>query len=206
VVVGDHGEGLMDHGHPFHGAQIHEEAVRVPFVVRWPGHIEGGRVIDSPTSIGDLAPALLQLAGEGAGGLDASARERAGRWFETVGTNDEPVFLYRRHYEPAELSPGFEVAGEQFGIRDGRWKLIEGPDEGRLELYDLETDPEERVNLAEREPARTAALRARLARWRSEADGELRRWQAEAGVGGPSRPGALDDEARARLEALGYVE
>lgn len=206
VVVGDHGEGLMDHGHPFHGAQIHEEAVRVPFVVRWPGRIGEGRVVASPTSIADLAPALLRLGGADPSGLGRAQSGRAGPWLETAEETDAPVFLYRRHYEPAELFPGFAVAGEQFGIRDGRWKLIDGPDEGRLELYDLEADPQERVNLAEREPERTAALRAQLARWRAEADGELRRWQAEAGVDGTSAPGVLDEEARARLEALGYVE
>lgn len=206
VVVGDHGEGLMDHGHPFHGAQIYEEAVRVPFVVRWPGRIEAGRVEKAPVPIVDLAPTLLQLAGLPQGRLGADGRARADRWLEAREAGDDAVFLYRRHYEPAELMPGFTVAGEQFGVRQGRWKLIDAPDEGRRELYDLEADPGERTNLVDREPERTAALLERLDRWRADADGQLQAWRSAAGEHAPGPQPELDAQSRARLEALGYVE
>ena len=85
------------------------------------------------------------------------------------------------------------VRGEKLAVREGRWKYIEAPEEERRELYDLESDPRERVNLAEREPARAAALAERLARWRRDT---------------PAAPPAasVSPEDAERLEALGYVE
>ena len=53
-------------------------------------------------------------------------------------------------------------------MRSGRWKLHEFFEDGRLELYDLEADPGERTNLADSDPARTAALHAELVAWRSQ--------------------------------------
>jgi len=51
-------------------------------------------------------------------------------------------------------------------IRDGDWKLMEFFEDGRLELYDLKHDVGEAKNLAVDEPARAAAMQARLAAWR----------------------------------------
>jgi len=120
VVTGDHGEGLMTHGHMYHGVHVYEEAVRVPLIVRWPGRVPAGRVVAAPFAIVDLAPAILELAGVesadalGARGLaarllgepvedapaervaHASARPVAGA-ADTDG-GERPVFLYRRHY------------------------------------------------------------------------------------------------------------
>jgi arylsulfatase A-like enzyme len=107
---------------------------------------------------------------------------------------ERPIFLYRRHYEGEEIAEGIRVKGEKLGMRVGRWKLIDGPEEESLELFDLEADPEERVNLAEREPERVAGMRLRLRRFR------------EAQARGDARPVPLSDEDRKRLEALGYVE
>jgi len=206
VVVGDHGEGLMDHGHPHHGAQIYEEAVRVPFVARWPGRIEPGQVVTTPTAIVDLKSALVEVTG-GEPVEPAFLAYRLGAEPAAPsepGEEAAPVFLYRRHYEPADLTDTISVRGEQYGVRHGRWKLIEAPEEGRIELYDLESDASERENRAEAEPERVAELATLVDRWRAEADAALRAWRAAAGH--PPSEHALDPDERARLEALGYVE
>jgi arylsulfatase A len=51
-------------------------------------------------------------------------------------------------------------------VVERRWKLLEYLEDGRLGLYDLEMDPEEKTDLAGREPARAAELRAKLEAWR----------------------------------------
>lgn len=195
VVVGDHGEGLMDHGHGYHGAHIYEEAVRVPLIARWPGRIAAGERVSTPIAILDLAPTMLELLDLEAGEIGDQATSRAGRFLgQAAGAGDEPVFLYRRLYEPGELSDGTSVVGEQFGVREGSFKLIEAPEEGTIELYDLATDPKERENLADRHPERVAHLRQLLDAWKTRSER----------VRGPARP--LTDEEKARLEALGYGE
>ncbi len=194
MVVGDHGEGLMQHGHMFHGVHIYEEGVRVPLIVRWPARIEAGRVLPGPVQLVDLAPTILELTG--VQGSDAFRGESLARLLrgEESGDSERPIYLYRRHYEPGELTGGIYAAGEKFGIRVGRWKLIEGPDEKSLELFDLESDPGELSNLAASEPKHVERLRLRLSEWR-------RRHTRD-----DAEPVDLSEEDRARLQALGYVE
>jgi hypothetical protein len=74
-------------------------------------------------------------------------------------------------------------------VRDGRYKLIEGP---RPELFDLSRDPQESTNLFERQPSVAAALRTALAKI------------AGSGWGAMSVM-AVSPDVEERLAALGYV-
>lgn len=191
VVTADHGEGLFDHGHLFHDVFLYEEAVRVPLVLRGPG-VKAGRVLPGPVTLLDLFPTLLELLG-----LSAPAG-LPGRSFAAALAGGPPsgaaraIVLERRVFTSERVGT-IPVRGEKLAVREGRWKYIEAPEEERRELYDLESDPRERVNLAEREPARAAALAERLARWRRDT---------------PAAPPAasVSPEDAERLEALGYVE
>ncbi len=196
VVTGDHGEGLMQHGHMFHGVHLYEEGVRVPLIVRWPGRLPKGRVEPDPVGLIDLPPTLLELAG--VDGVDAHAGSSLAPHLrgEGGGSADRAVFLYRRHYEGGEVAPGVTAKGEKFAVREGRWKLIEGPEEQSLELFDLDADPGETRDVSGGHPDVVARLQRALSGWRAV---NLRP-DHEAPLHG------LDDEARARLEALGYVE
>jgi len=202
VVTGDHGEGLMAHGHMYHGVHVYEEAVRVPLIVRWPGHVPAGRVVSTPFALVDLAPSILELIGASpAAEADDALRPRGLARLLLAGPPtpedaSRPVFLYRRHYASGEeVGDGPPALGEKFGVREGRWKLIEGPEEGTLELFDLERDPGERANRVADEPERTEALRGAIAAWR-----------ARYGSAGDARVPPLSDEDRAHLRVLGYVE
>jgi hypothetical protein len=84
----------------------------------------------------------------------------------------------RFHYGWSELT----------AVRDGRYKFIAAP---RRELYDLQTDPGERNNLADANPQRVAAL------------GEITARSAAASK--PQAPQPVDPDVEERLRALGYV-
>jgi len=191
VIVGDHGEGLGQHGHMAHGINIYEEAVRVPLLMWWPEHLEGGSRVEAPVSVVDVAPTILGMLGVDLGdslpGRDLQPAI-AGR-SEPVYTH--PVVLYRRYYEP-RIVRGIPVEGYKLGVRSGRWKLIVGPAEGSLELFDLENDPLESANLAAERPETVSGLLARLQDHRRRADL----------LGGGEDIAATD---RARLRALGYI-
>lgn len=193
VVVGDHGEGLMEHGHMFHGVHIYEEGVRVPLILRWPGQISPGVVSPGPVMLTDISPTVLGLVGatarEGAQGQSIASILRGSGEVEA----ERPIHLYRRPYEGGEVVEGVYAEGQKFGLRRGRWKLIEGAEEGTLELFDLEADPGERINLAEQEPEVLARLRGEIQAWR----------RAHTRSVDAVLPSAED---RARLEALGYSE
>jgi len=195
AITADHGEGLMQHGHAEHGVHIYEEQVRVPLLLRWPGRLPAGRVIEAPVPSIDVAPTLLELLGA-APGPDAGLQGQSlvplldGRG-EVNG--ERPIFLFRRHYEPGQ-ERGIAVNGVKHGIRLGDWKYIVGPEEGTRELFNLARDPRERENLIEAEPERASELAARLDR---RLAGSARPLVA---------PDAISPEERERLRALGYVE
>jgi len=205
VLVGDHGEGLMQHGYLLHGPNIYEEAVRVPLIVRWPGGIRSGQTLDGPVEMVDLTPTILDLLGVEPPlppfqGRSLAAALRG----EEVLDPEHPVFLHRRPYESRmmETLPQYNpdgvdairVSGQKYGIRVGKWKYIVGVEEGTKELFDLEADPREQTNLYAKLPRRAAALASQLESWR----------ESHTSDGLAQVP--VSDEDRRRLQALGYVD
>ncbi|MEM9018403.1 MAG: sulfatase-like hydrolase/transferase, partial [Verrucomicrobiota bacterium] len=136
-------------------ADIYEGGHRVPFLVRWPARVEGGRVSDALVELTDVHATITEMVG---------ARPREG----TSGM-DSISFLPILTGELKTTRPNsvhHSLRG-MFAIREGNWKLIEGrgsggftaprhiePKDGEPEgqLYDLSSDPQERVNLWEKEP------------------------------------------------------
>lgn len=212
VAIGDHGEGLMAHGHLNHGLQIYEESVRIPLIFRWPSQLAANQLISTPVSLTDVAPTILELLRAGAESAGAGGREgielaellsnaegaARGRSLVPTLSGEEvargPVYLYRRPYEGGMIG-GIWAEGEKFGLRDGRWKYIRADASPQAEeLYDLEADPEERNNLQGSLPEVARGLSERLALW-------LRSVSREDPALLP-----LPAEDRARLEALGYAD
>ena len=64
-VLADHGEGLGSHGEGMHGTLLYDATTRIPFVVRPPGGVVGGRVIPTPVSLVDITPTILSVTGIG---------------------------------------------------------------------------------------------------------------------------------------------
>ena len=193
AVTADHGEGLMDHGHMEHGVHVYEEQVRVPLLIRWPGRIAAGLRFDEPVALLDLAPTLGELLGMPAPDAGYEGRSLAPALLGRETLRAAPIFLYRRHFA-GERRGGQFVKGEKLAVREGRFKYIDGPEEGTRELFDLEADPGERRNLVLEQPQTAEALGALVEGWR-------------AGRSGPAnRPLQISPEERRRLEALGYTE
>lgn len=134
VFLSDHGEMLGEHGLWFK-MSFFEGSARVPLMIAASG-MPAGRV-DTPVSSVDLAPTLAALAG-------ISMAEVA-PW--TEGVNLVPVA------NGAERGPvAMEYAAEgtitpMVALRVGAWKYIRCPADPEL-LFDVTSDPQERVNLA----------------------------------------------------------
>jgi arylsulfatase A-like enzyme len=179
AVVGDHGESLGEHGERSHGIFVYQSALHVPLLRAGPG-VPGARVVDEPVSLVDLMPTLLAAVG--------LAAEPGGRglWPALRGGSLGPRALYGESFAP-RLDFGWS---ELRVWRRGAAKWIDAP---RPELYDLEADPAERVDLAARQPERARALADELA-------AHLAAGGAEA-----SRRIELPEAAREALAALGYL-
>jgi len=137
---------------------LHEGGIRVPFIVRWPGRTPSGRTDStSVLNLYDLPLALMRLggaslpAGYASDGVDVTDA-LLGRPF----IRGRPMFWH---------NPTSNRRGPALAIRDGKWKLLIEADDTAAELYDLERDPSESVNLADDHPEIVLGLRHRLYDW-----------------------------------------
>jgi arylsulfatase A-like enzyme len=219
VVTADHGEELFDHGGTLHGYTLYEELLRIPLVVWSPGRVRVGAT-DQPTDTLDLHATLLDLARRGgADPADPETPASHGRSLlplltRPAGSPGEPVQLE----SPARFAATWGVPGGIFALRDGPWKLIEvhgtergswmglgpGRSRDRRYLFDLAADPEETENLAGLDSVREQWLLARLHAWIATQQADLE--NGADGADGEDAEPALDEAARKRLEALGYLD
>jgi choline-sulfatase len=135
VFTADHGEMLGERG-LWYKMNFFEPSIRVPLVVRAPG-ARGARRVADPVSLVDLAPTLIELAGDREGsGMDGAS---------LLAYVDGRPPQAQRDVAGEYLAEG--VAAPLVMVRRGRFKLVccdDDPDQ----LYDLEADPHELVNLA----------------------------------------------------------
>jgi choline-sulfatase len=195
IVVGDHGEGLMQHGHMEHGLQLYEEAVRVPLVMSWPGHLGPPRILRESVEILDIMPTVLEMVGASTAGLSIQGRSLKSNIVDDEPLDPQhPVFIERRFYEAGPVGT-FDVSGEKFAVRSGRWKFIVAPEEGTAELYDLLNDSGETVNVAQGHAEVSGRLRKLIDRWYTVNTPDVTM----------SGNNANDDDLDG-LKALGYVD
>ncbi len=179
VVTSDHGESFLEHGRVLHGT-FWDEVLRVPLIIRWPGGLFAGTRRAERVTAYDVAPTLLTFAG--------------------VPHHDLPgVVLGAQPVADRTLFLG--TAGRV--VIDGPLKAIFHPDGTRALLYDLDTDPDEQIDLAAQRPETVARLRRLLDRQR-RTDRELHERLAAGSESMPSAPD-LSEEERERLRQLGYL-
>ena len=153
VVVGDHGEGLGEHGEATHGWLVRQSTLAIPLMMAGPG-IPADRAVRSVVRLVDLRPTLLRAVGIDDAGPDAGADLGPLVGGGTDAAGPRPAY--------AESLYGYRECGwaQVASLRDERWKLIDvGP---RRELYDLLEDPGETTDLAATRPDDVARLLAAL--------------------------------------------
>lgn len=138
--------------------QQYEGGIRVPFIVRWPGHVPAGRLDQkSVGSFVDWLPTLCSIAGitDLPKGLDGE--DLSDIWKGAERKRNRPLFW-------KTSSPTSTPV-----IRDGNWKLhLPVRRQGKPELYDLSLDPAESRNLAKDRPEVVQRLSRKIKDWVQE--------------------------------------
>jgi arylsulfatase A-like enzyme len=191
AIAADHGESLGDFGEDEHGLLIYDATMRVPMVLAGRGVTAAGSVRMEVVTLADLGATLVaDLArDEEGGGIGSTSPFGLGR--DLLASADPPpdVPIYGESITSRE---DHAASGLKSLVHEG-WKYVHA---APPELYDLDSDPGERRNLADREPQRLAALQHRLRAIVARLHGG--EWRA-AGPAPPAR------NAKEALRALGYL-
>jgi len=141
---------------------LYEGGVRVPLLARWPGHLPAGATNETRVSGIDFFPTFAALVGAQippvVDGMDLSAVFR-----ENQNVDRGQLYWHYPHYHNQKPCGS---------ILDGEWKLIEWFETGKVELYNLATDPWETKDMAETEKAKAEELLAQLKTWRKSVNAQ----------------------------------
>jgi len=185
VILGDHGEGLGDHGEMAHGYFIYDYAVQVPFLIITPFEDWQGIRVSSQISTVDIFPTILEMVGARIP-VENQGKSLLNVMFHPESTNN--------HYAYCEsLSPNIHYGWSPlYSLRTTQFKYIGAP---RPELYNIVEDPREMNNLRDRLPQKTREFRE-----------ALNTFITQTSQAAPKPEAAnLDQETLRRLAALGYI-
>ena len=144
VYTSDQGFFLGEHGW-FDKRFMYEESLGIPLMVRYPAGIQAGARSDALVLNLDFAPTILQLAGAPIP-EEIQGKSLVPLFEEHPGTPWRSSVYY--HYY--EYPHGWHAVKKHYGVRTDRYKLIHFyGDVDAWELYDLQRDPHEMVNLYE---------------------------------------------------------
>lgn len=181
VFTSDHGDQLFEHGIMGKNC-FYDSSIRIPFMISYPGHVRPGKSDELIESI-DLLPTLFELAGldepyenQGTslvpllvpGGRPYQSREAV--FCENIIPEVITMGAYDFDFKKRQGIKGTRHPDAKM-VRTRRWKYNYYPD-GYAELYDLEKDPSENINLhgLSRHQKIEAEMKDRLLRWLSTAD------------------------------------
>jgi arylsulfatase len=123
-------------------SSVYEGGIRVPMIAHWPGHIKAGSISNHISAFQDVYPTLSELT-------QTSPKT------SLDGLSFLPTLLGKEQSKHPFLYWEFPESGGQQALRMGKWKAVrQNIQKGELaiELYDLETDLQEQINVAAEHP------------------------------------------------------
>jgi len=160
--------GGISGGRKGYKAALFEGGICVPFIARWPGKIPAGKVDDTALiSAVDLLPTFCQIAGVKL--PDSYSPDGVSQLAALMGsgkaTRETPLFWkMSSRWPPSKHQPHHWVS---YAIVDRNWKLVSNDDGSYVELFDFATDPYEKKDLKEAEPAVVRQLLEKLDAWKA---------------------------------------
>lgn len=133
---------------PFRGRKrsIYEGGIRVPLIISWPGKIPNNKINDQSVVCGvDFMPTIANIVGAKLPDETLpDGEDMSDVWLGTDRKRTKELYWewrYKVHGHVVNMSP-------MIAVRDGDYKLLVNPDDSRIELYNIVSDPSELNNLA----------------------------------------------------------
>jgi arylsulfatase A-like enzyme/Tfp pilus assembly protein PilF len=184
AVCGDHGESLGEHGESTHGVFLYDATIRVPFLMKLPGGLSGGRRVTSRAGLVDLVPTVLQAAGR-----EIPAAVQGQSLLPLIGAKPVERPAYAETDYPRRAFGWSSIAAYRFE----RFLFVRAP---KAELYDEAADGGSTRNLAGERTELAGRVAAEVETFR----------KTTSGARDVAAPKAEVDPALAeKLAALGYV-
>jgi arylsulfatase A-like enzyme/Flp pilus assembly protein TadD len=186
ILTSDHGEGRGQHGEYTHSTFLYDSTLHVPLLMRLPGHIPAGRVVDTQVRLLDLAPTIVDCAR-----LDRTGQMQGESLLPLLvdPSRDPRLACYSDTMVPKNSLNYSQLRS----LRADGWKYILAP---RSELYHVAEDQGEVLNIINADPERAAQMRAELRDIITD---------SPPAPGGRAMYGAMSEDDARKLAALGYV-
>jgi arylsulfatase A-like enzyme len=171
-VGGYQAAGVMSRGitnnFPLRGGKgmLYEGGLRVPFIIRWPGHIPPGRTSDQPAVHVDLLPTFVEIAGKKTLPKQPLDGVSLVKLWKNPDTKRERTPIYFHFPGYLEGGKGSWRTTPACMMRAGEFTLLEFFEDNRVELYNVKNDIGQKQNLAKMMPEKTRELHDRMIAWR----------------------------------------
>jgi arylsulfatase A len=168
IFFSDNGQLGVKSGLPYRGSKgdLYEGGIRMPLIIRWPGVVKPASTCEALVISNDFFPTFSEL-----GNVKMEIKDIDGVSLVPVLIDPQKklsrpaLYWHYPHYHGSGLGP-------MGAVRQGAYKLIEwyektifGTD-GSMELYNLENDPAEQINLADSLPDIVSKMSHDLQSWR----------------------------------------
>ncbi len=189
IITADHGEAFREHeGITLHGSKPYNELIHIPLIVRLPGAVPGGRVVDHNVQLIDIAPTILDALN-----IHGNEQFQGMSLLPLITGGAADAFESRTVYSAGK--------GVTAAIRRD-WKLMRSQD--GLSLYDLSTDFGETKSVAIENESIVRSLEEELSNYLAVQERIARQIRASTPDG--EVPLDVDPRAIEQLKALGYLK
>ncbi len=141
VLLSDHGTEFFEHGEKGHRQTLYDESIRIPLIVRYPGHVEANHRYARQARMIDVLPTITDLVGL------PTPPDVMGQSLAPIFSGGAPVRDSLAISELFTRDPRHPEGFKMRSFRRAEYKLIEDLNKGRTMVFDLQADPHERMPL-----------------------------------------------------------
>lgn len=185
IITSDHGESMTEHDYYFdHGAYLYDNLIRVPLIIYYKQLTAAKKRIEIPVSLVDIMPTVLDI-------FNIKRKDKD----MPDGISLLPLIMGRTDRRDGYIfSEYFEGGSRKFAVMGQGYKLIYDKKRNNYELYNLNEDPFEKLNVFLREKEKAQGLVAELFSFLKRRTASPRRRVFE-----------VDQGTKDRLKSLGYL-